>query len=83
MRSSGDVAADVGCHRVTQRKRKVTEISKNKNDNNNNNNDDNNDNNNDNNNNDNNNVNNDNDNNDDIKLTACSKSRLGMRDMAL
>ena len=28
MTSSGDVAADVGCHRITQRKRKVAEISK-------------------------------------------------------
>ena len=28
MMSSGDVAADVRCHRVTQRKRKVAEISK-------------------------------------------------------
>ena len=26
--SSGDVAADIGCHHVTQRKRKVAEISK-------------------------------------------------------
>ena len=28
MMSSSDVAADVGCHHVTQRKRKVAEISK-------------------------------------------------------
>ena len=28
MTSSGDMAADVGCHHVTQRKRKVAEISK-------------------------------------------------------